>query len=204
MASLLFSVGLISFASALIPGPVLAVAVAKGCQSPRGGFYVALGHVLIDALVILSIYYGLSPFFENESVKVFLYIIGGGLISWLGIMIYRSRNKEIKSETKRSNQAFLLGVLATLFNPMFWLWWATAGSMFILRFSDYGITGIVLFILAIEVPALIWYSIAGMLTYRTHSFTWGHQFRRWTILISGLVLVGFGLFFIWSGISIII
>lgn len=203
MAALLLGVALISFASALVPGPVLAVAIAKGFQSPRGGFYVALGHVLTDAIIILVIYYGLSQFFENETVKLWLYLMGGALTIWLGIVIYRSRNKPIISGTGQTKQSFLLGVIATLFNPMFWLWWATAGSMFIMRFSDYGMTGIVLFVLAIELPALIWYSVAGMLTYKTNSYAWGQQFRRWAISGSGLALIGFGLFFIWSGLRII-
>ena len=204
MATFLVSVFLISFASAIIPGPVLAVAVTKGFQSPRGGFYVALGHTITDAVIILLIYYGLSQFFENETVKLWLYILGGVLTIWLGTAIYRSRDKPVAGRTGETKQAFLLGIIATLFNPMFWLWWATAGSMFIMRFSEYGIIGILAFILTIELPALIWYSLAGMLTYNTNSYSWGQRFRKWIISVSGILLVGFGLYFIWSGITLIV
>ena len=119
---------MISFASAIIPGPILAVAVTKSFQPPRGRFYVALGHTLTDAIIILVIYYGLSQFFENENVKICLYILGGALTIWLGIVIYRSRNKTVISGTILTKQAFLLGVTATIFKPIFWLWWVTAGA----------------------------------------------------------------------------
>jgi hypothetical protein len=57
---------LISFASAIITEPILAVAVTKRFQAPRGRFYVALGHTLADAIIILVVYYGLGQLFENE------------------------------------------------------------------------------------------------------------------------------------------
>ena len=201
MIALLIGVFLISFASAVIPGPVLAVAIAKGFQSPRGGLFVALGHTLTDAAIILVIYFGLSQFFENDSVKIWLHILGGALTIWMGIVIYNSRNKTVTGETGKTRQAFLLGVIATIFNPMFWLWWVTVGSMFILRFSDYGFTGILAFILTMELPALIWYSFAGMLAYKTNSYSWGLRSRSWIISTSGVVIIGFGLYFICSGIG---
>jgi len=201
MATLLLSASLISFASAIVPGPILAVVLAKGFQSPRGGLYVALGHTITDAIVVLGIYYGLSQFFENEGVKLWLYILGGVLTIFLGVVIFHSRNKTAIGSTNQSSQAFWVGVLATIGNPMFWLWWATAGSMFIMRFSEYDITGILIFILAIELPALIWYTFAGTLAYRTNSYKWGWSLRKWLISASGVLLVGFGLYFIWLGVS---
>jgi len=201
MIALLISAFFISLAGAVIPGPVLAVAVAKGFQSPRGGFFVALGHTLIDAIVILIIYFGLRQFFEVDGVRIVLHIIGGALTVWMGIVIFSSRDKKVTGEAGKTRQAFLLGVIATIFNPMFWIWWATVGSMFILRFSDYGFIGILAFILAIELPALIWYSFAGILAFRTNSYSWGMRFRRHIIAISGAVIIGFGLYFILSGIG---
>jgi threonine/homoserine/homoserine lactone efflux protein len=201
MVALLFSVAMISFASALVPGPVLAVAVAIGFRSPRGGFYTALGHVLTDALIILLIYFGLSQLFESEALKLWLYLLGGAITAWLGISIFRSRHKELTYERHRSGKAFAAGMLATIFNPMFWLWWATAGTMFIMTFSEHGFTGILLFILAIELPALVWYTVAGLLTYKTNSYSWGTSFRKWVTAGSGLALVAFGLFFVYTGVT---
>ena len=91
MLPLILSAFLVSFTGAIFPGPILAVTIAKGCKSPWAGFQIALAHVIIDVLVILLIYFGLGSFFQNNIVQIILSIIGGILIVWLGISMFRSR-----------------------------------------------------------------------------------------------------------------
>lgn len=204
MLPLLVSVILVSFTGAIFPGPILAVTVAKGCKSPWAGFQIALAHVIIDVLVILLIYFGLGHFFQNNIVQIILSIIGGILIIWLGISMFRSRYTISGGSMDLRYSPFVLGVLTTVFNPMFLMWWATIGSMFIMRFREFGIAGLIAFIIAMELPNLIWYPLASIVSYKTSSISWGQKFQKWLFMVCGMLLVGFGIWFVVSGIQIIV
>ena len=62
MLPLIFSTTLVSLAGAIIPGPILAVTIAKGIRSPWAGLQIALAHILIDVSIIFIIYFGLGEF----------------------------------------------------------------------------------------------------------------------------------------------
>ena len=55
MLPILLSVFAISFAGAIVPGPILAVTLAKSYKSPWTGFQIALGHATIEIPLILLI-----------------------------------------------------------------------------------------------------------------------------------------------------
>ena len=90
MLPILLSVFAISFAGAIVPGPILAVTLAKSYKSPWTGFQIALGHATIEIPLILLIYFGFSQFFQNNLVQLVLSTLGGGLIIWLGINMLRA------------------------------------------------------------------------------------------------------------------
>ena len=204
MLPLILSVILISFAGAIAPGPILAVTVAKGVKSPWAGFQIALGHILIDISVILLIYFGLSQFLQASPVQIVLNILGGILIIWLGINSFRSRATVVRGKKDLRYNAFLLGILTTVFNPMFLPWWATIGSMFIMKFNEFGITGLVAFIFAAELPNLIWYPFASIITYKTSSTTRGQKIKELLLIVCSILLIGFGIWFVFSGVQAII
>ncbi|MBA7486943.1 hypothetical protein ES707_22505 [subsurface metagenome] len=204
MLPLILSVILISFAGAIAPGPILAVTIAKGAKSPWAGFQIALGHIFIDISIILLIYFGLGQFLQVSSVQIVLNILGGILIIWLGINLFRSRASIVHGKKDLRYNAFLLGILTTVFNPMFLPWWATIGSMFIMKFSEFGITGLVAFIFAAELPNLIWYPFASIVTYKTSSTTRGQKIKEPLLIICSILLIGFGIWFVVSGVQAII
>lgn len=204
MLPLILSVILISFAGAIAPGPILAVTIAKGAKSPWAGFQIALGHIFIDISIILLIYFGLGQFLQVSSVQIVLNILGGILIIWLGINLFRSRASIVHGKKDLRYNAFLLGILTTVFNPMFLPWWATIGSMFIMKFNEFGITGLVAFIFAAELPNLIWYPFASIVTYKTSSTTRGQKIKEPLLIICSILLIGFGIWFVVSGVQAII
>ncbi|MFH1662701.1 MAG: LysE family transporter, partial [Chloroflexota bacterium] len=192
---------LVSLASAVTPGPILVVTIAKSIKSPWAGLQIAIAHVLIDTSIIIIIYFGLGDFLQASPVQSSLNIIGGFLIIWLGIHMFRSRTAIVKGEKEIRHNAFLLGILATLFNPMFLPWWLTIGSMFVMQFRQFGIAGLLAFIISAEVPNLIWYPVASIVTYKTGTTKRGWLIRQWLFVICSLSLIGFGIWFIYSGVQ---
>ena len=84
-----------------------------------------------------------------------------------------------------------------------WLWWATIGSLLIMRFLDFGITGLIVFIIVHWLGDLVWHSFVSVLVYRTKSL-WGEKFQEWLFIACALLLAGFGIWFMVSGIQSVV
>jgi threonine/homoserine/homoserine lactone efflux protein len=203
MLPILLSVVVISFSGVMLPGPMFAVTLAKSLKSPWTGTQIALGHAVIEVPLILLIYFGFAQFFQNTIVQLVLGIVGGGMIIWLGIIMFRARAQVVRGGKDLPYSAFTAGILTSAFNPFFLLWWATIGSLLIMRFLDFGIMGLAVFIMVHWLCDLVWLSFVSVTVYKTHSL-WGRKFQEGLFIACSLLLVGFGGWFLISGIQLVV
>ncbi|MFC2034932.1 LysE family transporter [Chloroflexota bacterium] len=204
MLPLLLSVIVISFSGVMMPGPMFAVTVAKSYRSPLAGTQISLGHAVIEVPLILLIYFGFARFFENSLVQFGLSVLGGGMILWLGISMFRARAEVIQKGKNLSYNTFTAGILTSGFNPFFLLWWLTIGSMLIMKLKllDFGPGGIIAFIGVHWLIDLVWLSFISILIYKTQSL-WGKKFQEGLFITCSLLLIGFGGWFLVSGIQLV-
>jgi threonine/homoserine/homoserine lactone efflux protein len=200
MLPVLLSVVAISFSGVMMPGPMFAVTLAKSYRSPWAGVWIALGHAVIEVPLILLIYFGFARFFEDNIVQLVLSILGGGMIIWLGVSMFRARSKVVREGKDLPYGAFAAGILTSGLNPFFLLWWATIGSMLISRITEFGAGGLAAFIIVHWLCDLVWLSFVSVLIYKSHSL-WGQKFQEWVFIASSLILAGFGAWFVVSGIQ---
>ena len=203
MLPILLSVIVISLSGVMMPGPMFAVTLAKSYKSPWAGAWIAVGHAVIEVPLILLIYFGFAQFFQEDLVQLFLSIVGGGMIIWLGVAMFRARTVAVRQGKELPYSAFTAGVLTSGLNPFFLLWWATVGSLLIMRFLDFGVTGLSVFIIVHWLTDLIWLSFVSVLVYRTHSL-WGPRLQEWVFIACSLLLIGFGLWFVVSGVQVVV
>ena len=137
----LLSVVVISLSGVMMPGPMFAVALAKSFRSPWAGAWISLGHAVIEVPLILLIYFGFAHFFENSIVRLVLSILGGGMVIWLGIGMFRVRTEVVTQGRDLPYSAFTAGIITSGLNPFFLLWWATIGSLLVMRFTEFGTGG---------------------------------------------------------------
>jgi threonine/homoserine/homoserine lactone efflux protein len=200
MLPVLLSVVAISFSGVMMPGPMFAVTLAKSYRSPWAGTWIALGHAVIEVPLILLIYFGFARFFENSIVQLVLSILGGGMIVWLGIGMFRVRKQVVREGKDLSYSAFTAGILTTGLNPFFLLWWATIGSMLIMKVAEFGAGGLAAFTIVHWLCDLVWLSFVSVLVYKSRAL-WGQRFQEWVFIAGSLILVGFGAWFVVSGIQ---
>jgi threonine/homoserine/homoserine lactone efflux protein len=200
MLPILISVVVISFSGVMMPGPMFAVVLAKSYRSPWAGTQMSLGHAVIEVPIILLIYFGFARFFESSIVQLVLSLLGGAMIIWLGVSMFRARTAVVRGSKELPYSAFVAGILTTGLNPFFLLWWATIGSMLIMRFLDFGEIGLPVFIVVHWLCDLVWLSFVSVTVYKTHSL-WGLRLQEWLFTACSLLLAGFGIWFIVSGIS---
>lgn len=189
-----------SLSGVMMPGPMFAVTIAKSMKSPWAGVLVSLGHAVIEVPLILLVYFGLREFFQNEIFQFVLSILGGGVIVWMSIDLFRSRRKIVKEGKDTSYNAFTAGIMMSGLNPFFLFWWATLGIKILLDFTTaIGDWALPLFILVHWLCDLVWLSVVSFVIYKTHKF-WGERVQEWIFIILSLALLYFGLQFIIKGI----
>lgn len=199
MLPILLSVVVISLSGVMMPGPMFAVTLAKSYKSPLAGAQISLGHAVIEVPLILLIYFGFAQFFQNSIVQLVLSVLGSGMILFLGVSMFRARLEVTQKGRDLPYNAFTAGVLTSGFNPFFLIWWATIGSMLIMRILPFGTVGLIALIIVHWLCDLGWLSLVSVVIYRTHSL-WGSRLQEWIFIACSLLLVGFGLWFLVSGI----
>jgi len=187
----------------MMPGPLFAVTVAKSYKSPYAGIKVAIGHGIAEIPLMLLIYFGLAQFFQHNLVQLLLSVVGGSMLIWLGIGMFRVRASIIKKGKDLPYNAVTAGVVTSALNPFFILWWATVGSMLIMNSLNFGIMGFALFIPAHWLCDVAWLLFVSIVIYKTQTI-WGIKFQEGLFTACSLLLIGFGGWFLISGIQLIV
>lgn len=156
MSSALFDLAfgvLLGFSLAIPPGPMNAFILARAVRSFREGVTAGLGAMSAD-LVLGVVVYSLRSVLDLSAEIRWVYLVGAGVMVYLGVDVLRSRSETTTRETagvRTYTSALGLG----LSNPFQIIWWLTAG----LAFAYFG--GIVLFVglfgaIAVWVVAFPW------------------------------------------------
>ena len=203
MLAFVASVFVISLSGALMPGPVFAMVLTKSCKSSWAGAQAALGHAVIEVPLILLISWGAASFFDQVLVKFILGVAGGGMVVWMGIGMFRARKVVASEQKDTSSNAFVSGIILSVGNPFFILWWATVGALLISKAVEFGAGGLWALILTHWLTDLVWVSMVSAVVYKTHRL-WAPVFQTAVFTLCSLLLIGFGGWFIVSGLQAVI
>jgi len=187
----------------MMPGPLFAVTVARSYKSQYAGAKVAIGHGITEIPLMLLIYFGLAQFFQHNLVQLLLSVVGGSMLIWLGIGMFRMRASIIERGKDLPYNSVVAGVVTSALNPFFILWWATVGSMLIMNSLNFGIIGFALFIPVHWLCDALWLLFVSILVYKTQSL-WGRKFQEGLFTTCSLLLIGFGGWFLVSGLQLML
>ncbi|OCA87566.1 amino acid transporter [Bacillus sp. FJAT-27225] len=189
-------------------GPINAAQLDRGI---RYGFwhswFTGIGAAVADGVYMLIVYIGVVKFIDAPIVQTFLWLFGAfvliysgveSLIGVKGLTIDRNQQKEplIRS--------FMSGFFMSLSNPLTILFWlGIYGSVLAKTASSYGHGQLVLYSLAIFTGLLIWDISMAALASGAKRFLTSALLTGISIL-SGLSLIGFGVYFGWQGIKAVL
>lgn len=195
-----FTIGL---TGALMPGPMLfatiEISLKKGWTA---GPEVVFGHILIELVICLLIFLGAASFFGNSAVSI-IFIIGGLALVVFGLLTIKDARSAAASQTvtlESSSLKFhssppLIGLVTSISNPYFWIWWLTAGSAILLREYELGIISAAAFILGHWAADLSWFTaISGSISRGKALFS--PKTHTYVLYACGVFLIIFGFYFI--------
>lgn len=199
--SFLFKTVIISLSGVMAPGPITAVTVSKGTNNPYSGPMIAIGHGLVEFPLILLIIFGFGQFLEIAWVKVAIGILGGLFLLKMGIGLIKSI---FNSQTVRSQDNYTplqAGVVLSIANPYFLIWWATIGAMLISGAYQFGLWGLVAFAVVHWSCDFIWYSFLSSLSFKGGQF-FGEKLQHILFAVCGVFLLFFSGKFIYDAVTI--
>ena len=192
---LAFGVG---FSGSIIPGPMLALSIA---ETARRGFWAAplmvLGHGLVEAALVTALALGLSPLLQQGPLIAIIGILGGLFLGWMGLRLLRQKTEGPVFSASPSRRAYpvLGGMVVSLANPTWFLWWAAVGSTFVVWALGMGLLGLLVFYFGHILSDLSWYSLVGVLVSRGLAT----KIYRGLMTACGLFLLALAGYFIYSG-----
>ncbi|MCK5038280.1 MAG: LysE family transporter [Thermoplasmata archaeon] len=190
----LLMVGFISLSGVMMPGPVMVAAIAKGSENKHAGLWIALGHLMIEIPLIALIAMGFYYILTDNWVQGIIGVGGGALLLYMGIQMIRMREDKEVVEKAFPGHPILAGIVTTVGNPYFILWWATIGATLIIGALEFGLIGIIGFIIVHETCDVLW---DWFLSYSVHKSKdlWTDKSHAIIFGVCGAVLVVFGVYF---------
>ncbi|ABP66236.1 Lysine exporter protein (LYSE/YGGA) [Caldicellulosiruptor saccharolyticus DSM 8903] len=197
---------LIGFSGAMMPGPMLGVTIDGSLKKGwTAGPLTVLGHGMLELILIVIMTFGLKDFFTNPTVAGFVGLFGGAFLAWMGYgMIKSGINKSVSLENQITGNSagmrnlVLAGALVSATNPYFILWWASTGMELIRQSYTLGLIGVLFFFIGHILSDFVWYSAISMALSRGKKLI-SDVVYRWIILLLGIFILAFSIYFINSG-----
>ncbi len=199
---------LIALTGALSPGPVLTFTIYKSLNEKRGylsGFFIMLGHATLELALIFFLLWGAYVFFQNLVILTAIGLIGGIFLVIFGILVIREVYKnplEFDFQAIDENSikgfkgnSFIGGIVVSLSNPFWTLWWAVIGLSFMINFgiSFENPMGILMFFLGHELGDFIFYIPLSIFVYMGGK-SLNPKVYKYVLIGCGIFMMAFGIY----------
>lgn len=204
IASLSFVVAL---SGAMAPGPLLTYTIVRTAQSKQRGFlvgaWVIAGHALLESALVVALLLGLSTLLRTSLVVRLIGALGGSFLVVMGVSLLRqlvrgavaAPGAQTGAPPIKPANPVLAGVLVSMSNPYWWIWWATVGFAFMVQYEITAANwpALLAFLAGHEAGDLAWYLTVSILVSLGRSRLTGRLYTA-VLAACALVIVGFGLF----------
>lgn len=201
---------LVSLSGALSPGPLTAMSISEGAREGRwAGTGLAIGHGLVEFPLVFAIAYGLGAWLRQPLVGGTIALVGAVVLAWMGSGLLRAALRgqlTLAGAAAQPAPAALRygpvpgGVIFTVTNPYWSLWWATLGAGYIARVVSISASPAAVGGLALShwVTDLIWLGGLSFVVASGRNLI-GERGYRIVMIGCGGFLVAFAAFFGWTG-----
>jgi threonine/homoserine/homoserine lactone efflux protein len=199
---------IIALSGALMPGPLLTITIGESAKKGAlAGPLLILGHGILEGALVFLLLSGLSSFINRTEFKLFSFLAGGIILIIMGYTMVRDAGK-LEIDTKgvtshRAGNTVLLGIIGSLSNPYWIIWWATIGLGYLVASIKSGIPGVIAFFTGHILADLAWYSLVSTAVARGKKVVSVKYYRR-VIAICGVFLFLFGGWFLYECTKIVI
>jgi threonine/homoserine/homoserine lactone efflux protein len=200
-----FTAFLVGFSGAIVPGPMLTVSITESFKKGyKAGTSVVFGHVAAETGMVVLLGLGLSQILGLKAPFIAICVFGGAFLVFMGINLIKSGQGRTSIQTTAEKRTLAYGpiyggIITSLSNPYFFLWWFTVGAAFVfegLRLA--GLVGLAAFLIGHWASDFSWYGFVSICTDRGAAIA-GDRAYRLILLSCGVFLSILGLGFVYNG-----
>mgnify|MGYP000916188938 FL=1 len=206
LTGIFVSAFLIGFSGAMMPGPLLGVAIDGSLKKGwTAGPAVVLGHGILEFILIIFMTFGLKGFFARPTVAGIIGLFGGAYLAWMGYgMIKSGIKKTVLLENAGSQNGagvknlVWAGIIVSATNPYFILWWATTGMESVRLAYALGLLGVLFFFCGHILSDFVWYTAVSTAFSRGRTLI-SDAVYHWIMIILGVFILVFACYFLING-----
>jgi len=199
---------LVGFSGALMPGPLTIASLGEGA---RRGFWMGpllvLGHAFAELAIVAALLIGLGSFLSQPLWAGVVGVLGGAFLLWMGYDLMASALKGRVSLSDPGAPSGIArfgpvpgGILASVSNPYWFLWWATVGAGYVAFALQWGPWGLAAFFVGHVLADLIWNSLISLAAHRGRALLRDAVYRS-VLGACGVALAGLSVYFLVSGVG---
>ena len=201
LSAFLIEAVLISLSGVMAPGPITAVTLSKGTKSPHAGAIIALGHGIVEIPLMILILYGFGEILKIPYIKAIIGLLGGLFLLKMGLDLIQGIKQAKIDPSNDPHSPLMAGIILSLANPYFLIWWATIGSILIFRSITFGLLGFVIFMILHWFCDFFWCYFLSALSFKGGQF-FGKRLQQVLFAICGVFLLFFSAKFIFDAMKI--
>jgi threonine/homoserine/homoserine lactone efflux protein len=194
----LIQVFIISISGAMQPGPVTATAITMGTRSRWAGSLLAVGHGIVEFPLMVLIIFGLGSIFQKTTAQVVIGILGGLALLYMAYGMFKTASHPVAVQAgARKDKPILAGIVLTVSNPYFLIWWATVGLGLATNATKFGLYAFVLFAVVHWLVDFMWVTALSFASF--HGTTlFGPKVQQRVMQVCAGAMLFFGLFFLYK------
>jgi threonine/homoserine/homoserine lactone efflux protein len=186
----------ISLSGVMMPGPLTAATLAAGPTRRHAGLLTAVGHGIVEFPLMLLIMAGTAGVVEHQGFRVGVSLAGGVVLLAMGAgALSRRSGRDGPARRYVGRGLVLTGILLSIGNPFFLVWWATAGLKLATQAVRLGVLACGLFALVHWLCDLIWLEVLSLGAFKGVHMLGGRTGRIITCICAA-VMLAFGAAFI--------
>jgi len=217
LCTLFLTAFVVGLSGAMMPGPMLTLTIG---EVSRKGFWagplIVAGHAIAELILVISLAKGLASFMQQSVVTGSIGLFGGAVLIWMGWGISReaivnkvgfavvgdTALKPMLAVQESIIPTIFAGVLTSIANPYWSLWWATVGMGYVMMAEQIGPGGLTAFYTGHMLSDLAWYGMGSIIVHTGRNFINDTAYRA--VLVScGCFLVLVGGYFLYSGVLLL-
>ncbi|MFC1645926.1 LysE family transporter [Candidatus Omnitrophota bacterium] len=183
----------------MIPGPLFLFTVSESLKKDsKVGIKIVLGHIIVEALLIIFILIGLRDFLQSPIFIRTVSIVGSIALMGMGFILIRKTSKMSLSANQKVN--FNYGVVSggaffSVVSPGFIIWWVTIGASVFIQALLSGIIGLVVLALGHWLADIVWHWFISYSVNKGKQYLNDSLYRRIMRILS-FGLIAMGIFFL--------
>ena len=171
----------VALSGAMMPGPLFTVTVSESSRrGPMAGPLLIVGHGILELALVVALVFGVGPLLRTTPVFIATALLGSLVLLWMAYGMLRSLPRltlAVQPRQEAGRNLVTAGILLSLANPYWTIWWVSIGLGYITQSLALGIMGVTAFFAGHILADFAWYAAVAAGVWKGKRFMSDRAYR---------------------------